>query len=82
MSNEEYKQYIVEMLYQMDGEKDGLFLKQIFTILHRHFINQDSDNLKPADRYRGYVLRIVNQLDQVRMKEVYYLLVGYAGNCI
>lgn len=79
MSNEEYRQFITEMLYQMDGEEDNLFLKQVFTIVHRHFIRKEPESRKPSDRYRGKVLQIISKLDKEEMKGIYCFLEAYTG---
>lgn len=79
MTNEEYRQYIIEMLYQIDMEVNNQFLKQIFTIVRHRLIKKESEILNFNDRYRSKVFRIINRLDHKAIKEIYYFLVGYTG---
>lgn len=76
---EAYRNHIIDMLYQMDSEDDNLFLKQVFTIVHRLFLNRKSDKCDKQDRYKSMVYRIINGLSQETVKEIYYFLVGYTG---
>lgn len=79
MSNGEYRQYIIDMLYQMDRIEDNQFLKSVYTTVHYQFIRKDAENLKSSDKYLSKVLRIINGLEPESIKKIYFLLEGITG---